>query len=78
MSSFPQFSPDGKSVAFVRDFDLYVVEIAGPTERTAHDWGPRRPAARACRLGLFRGDLQPPLAGVLVEPRLEETRIHGV
>ena len=36
---FPQFSPDGKSVAFVRDFDLYVVEIAGPTERTAHDWG---------------------------------------
>ena len=30
---FPQFSPDGKSVAFVRDFDLYVVDIAGPTER---------------------------------------------
>jgi dipeptidyl-peptidase 4 len=30
---FPQFSPDGKSVAFVRDFDLYAVEIAGPTER---------------------------------------------
>jgi dipeptidyl aminopeptidase/acylaminoacyl peptidase len=30
---FPQFSPDGKLVAFVRDFDLYVVEIAGPTER---------------------------------------------
>ncbi len=30
---FPQFSPDGKSVAFARDFDLYVVDIAGPTER---------------------------------------------
>jgi len=30
---FPQFSPDGKSVAFVRDFDLYVVDIAGPAER---------------------------------------------
>jgi dipeptidyl-peptidase-4 len=30
---FPQFSPDGKSVAFVRDFDLYVVDIATPTER---------------------------------------------
>ena len=30
---FPQFSPDGKSVAFVRDFDLYVVDIAAPTER---------------------------------------------
>jgi dipeptidyl aminopeptidase/acylaminoacyl peptidase len=30
---FPQFSPDGKSVAFVRDFDLYVVDIANPAER---------------------------------------------
>ena len=30
---FPQFSPDSKSVAFVRDFDLYVVDIAGQTER---------------------------------------------
>jgi dipeptidyl aminopeptidase/acylaminoacyl peptidase len=30
---FPQFSPDGKSVAFVRDFDVYVVDIANPTER---------------------------------------------
>jgi dipeptidyl-peptidase 4 len=30
---FPTFSPDGKSVAFARDFDLYVVDIAGPTER---------------------------------------------
>jgi dipeptidyl aminopeptidase/acylaminoacyl peptidase len=30
---FPHFSPDGKAVAFVRDFDLYVVEIANPTER---------------------------------------------
>ena len=38
----------------------------------------RRPAARTCRLGLLRGDLQPPLAGVLVEPRLEAARLHGV
>jgi dipeptidyl-peptidase 4 len=30
---FPQFSPDGKSVAFVRDFDLYVVDIADAKER---------------------------------------------
>ncbi len=30
---FPQFSPDGKSIAFARDFDLYVVDIAEPTER---------------------------------------------
>ena len=29
----PQFSPDGKSVAFVRDFDLYAVDIATQTER---------------------------------------------
>ncbi len=30
---WPQFSPDGKSVAFVRDFDLYAVDIASQTER---------------------------------------------
>jgi dipeptidyl aminopeptidase/acylaminoacyl peptidase len=30
---WPTFSPDGKSVAFVRDFDLYAVDIAGQTER---------------------------------------------
>jgi dipeptidyl aminopeptidase/acylaminoacyl peptidase len=29
---FPKFSPDGKSVAFVRDYDLYAVDIASPTE----------------------------------------------
>jgi dipeptidyl aminopeptidase/acylaminoacyl peptidase len=27
------FSPDGRSVAFVRDYDLYVVDIAQPAER---------------------------------------------
>src|SRR5262249_60825473 len=26
---WPQFSPDGKLVAFVRDFDLFVVEVRG-------------------------------------------------
>ncbi len=30
---WPQFSPDGKSVAFVRDYDLYAVDIASQTER---------------------------------------------
>jgi dipeptidyl-peptidase-4 len=30
---FAKFSPDGKSVAFARDFDLYAVDIASPTER---------------------------------------------
>ena len=29
----PRFSPDGRSVAFIRDFDLHVVEIANPHER---------------------------------------------
>ena len=29
---WPKFSPDGKSVAFVRDFDLYSVDIAGAIE----------------------------------------------
>jgi dipeptidyl aminopeptidase/acylaminoacyl peptidase len=29
---FPQFSPDGKLVAFVREFDLYVVDVATQTE----------------------------------------------
>lgn len=30
---YPQFSPDGRSVAFIRDHDLYVVDIASPRER---------------------------------------------
>jgi dipeptidyl-peptidase 4 len=29
---FPKFSPDGKAVAYVRDFDLYVVDIASQSE----------------------------------------------
>jgi dipeptidyl-peptidase 4 len=29
---FPKFSPDGKAVAYVRDFDLYAVDIASQTE----------------------------------------------
>ena len=30
---YPRFSPDGRSVAFIRDHDLYVVDIASPRER---------------------------------------------
>jgi len=30
---WPQFSPDGKAVAFVRDYDLFAVDIASQTER---------------------------------------------
>jgi dipeptidyl aminopeptidase/acylaminoacyl peptidase len=30
---WPQFSPDGKHVAFVRDFDLYAVDLATQKER---------------------------------------------
>lgn len=30
---YPQFSPDGRSVAFIRDYDLRVVDIAAPRER---------------------------------------------
>jgi dipeptidyl aminopeptidase/acylaminoacyl peptidase len=36
---FPQFSPDGKSVAFVRDYDLYAVGIGGQTERRLTNGG---------------------------------------
>lgn len=30
---YAEFSPDGRSVAFVRNYDLYVVDIAKPAER---------------------------------------------
>ena len=33
VEQYPQFSPDGRSVAFIRDHDLHVVEIASPRER---------------------------------------------
>ena len=36
---YPQFSPDGRSVAFIRDHDLYVVDIAAPTERALTSGG---------------------------------------
>jgi dipeptidyl aminopeptidase/acylaminoacyl peptidase len=35
----PQFSPDGRSVAFVRDYDLYVVDVASPIERALSTGG---------------------------------------
>ena len=72
------FSPDGRSVAFVRDDDLFVVDIAKPAERALTTGGKRDVAARRRRLGLLRGDLQPPLAGVLVESGLEADRSHGI
>ncbi|MDG3003681.1 DPP IV N-terminal domain-containing protein [Paludisphaera mucosa] len=31
--SDPQFSPDGKQVAFVRDYDVHVVDVANPVDR---------------------------------------------
>ena len=61
--SMPQFSPDGRSVAFVRDYDLHVVDIAAPAERALDHRRDGDPPARDRRLGLLRGDLQPPLAG---------------
>ena len=73
-----KFSPDGRQVAFVRDHDLHAVDVADPKERALTTGGPRHPPARRGRLGLLRGDLQPFLVGVLVEPRLQEDRVHGV
>jgi dipeptidyl aminopeptidase/acylaminoacyl peptidase len=35
----PQFSPDGRSVAFIRGFDLYVVDIATTKERALTSGG---------------------------------------
>ena len=75
---FPKFSPDGKSVAFVRDFDLYSVDIASQSRASFDHRRPRRPAARPLGLGVLRGDLEPALAGVLVEPRLEAACVHGI
>ena len=74
----PKFSPDGKAVAFVRDFDLYAVDIASQSRAPSDHRRARRPAPRPRRLGLLRRDLEPPLAGVLVEPRLEAARVHGI
>ena len=56
----------------------YVVDIAAPAERALTTGGTETLRHGHRRLGLFRGDLQSPLAGVLVEPRLEEDRVHGV
>ena len=75
---YPQFSPDGRSVAFIRDHDLHVVDIAAPHERSTDYRRHRDSAARHGRLGVFRGDLQSPLAGFLVESRLEANRAHGI
>ena len=49
-----------------------------PRRASADDGRHGEPAARDRRLGLLRGDLQPPLAGLLVEPRLEADRPHGI
>jgi dipeptidyl-peptidase 4 len=38
----PAFSPDGQRVAFVREHDLYVVDLAGRETRLTTDGGPKR------------------------------------
>ncbi len=72
----PSFSPDGRLVAFVRDNNLFVVDLGDRTREPADDRrlgdDPRRPA----RLGVRRGNLRPrPDARVLVEPRLVAHRV---
>ena len=74
---WPQFSPDGKtSRSSATSTCTSSTSPAGGAP--ADHRRPRRPAPRAGRLGLLRGDLQPSLAGVLVESRLEAARVHGV
>ena len=66
----PTFSPDGRFVAFVRDGNLFVVDVADPGRASPDHRRRRRGPQRQGRLGLRRGDLRPQRPGVLVEPRL--------
>ena len=64
----PKFSPDGKAVAFVRDFDLYSVDIASQSEHRLTTGGRDDLRHGHSDWVYLRRDLEPPLAGVLVEP----------
>ena len=75
---FPQFSPDGKHVAFVRNFDLYAVDIATQAERRLTT-GRREDLRHGHSDWVYYEEVwNRRLAGVLVESRLEAARVHGV
>ena len=75
---WPQFSPDGKHGRVRPRFRPVRGRHRHPDRAPPDHRRARRPAPWPGRLGLLRGDLEPPLAGVLVEPRLEAARVHGV
>ena len=58
----------GRLVAFVRDGNLYVVDVATQTERALTTDGGGLIRNGAGRLGLLRGGAQSPVEAVLVEP----------
>ena len=71
-----QFSPDGKMVSFVRDYDLWVVDIESRRERELTAGGGREAAERTSRLGLSGRNLRPgQLQGILVESGLGKHRL---
>ena len=71
-----QFSPDGRLVAFVRDNNLFVVDLDGK-ERALTSDGTRGRHERQVRLGVSGGDLRARhLSGILVEPRFLASRVH--
>ena len=53
------FSPDGRFVSFVRDNNIYAVDVASQRERQLTTDGDAQPAERHPRLGLSGGGLRP-------------------
>ena len=51
----PKFSPDGKWVSFVRNWNLWVVNAASGDNQSAHDRRKRGNSEGQARLGLSRG-----------------------